>query len=191
MRFVKQLMVGLVAVMALVGGTGIVTASADSQGTQPDPSWVVAANAASGAGGPITRATVIRRAQDWVNERVPYSQTSYHHDRNGTYRQDCSGYISEAWDLRTSMVTWTLPQVSTPLHSLDDLRQGDMIDRTGGGIPTSTQHVVLFDRWADSHHQSAWIYEEAHTGTVARHVTYGRSYLVANSYHPYRYKNIR
>jgi hypothetical protein len=183
MRMVKHALLAVAALLALTVGTGISTASASNQGP-PDPPSVVAANAATKPGGPITRKEVIRRAKDWVNERVPYSETSWHHDRNGTYRQDCSGYVSMAWHLPTSMVTWTLPQVATRLHSLDDLRQGDMIDK-------ESQHVVLFDSWVDSHHTVARVYEEAHRGTVAQHDTYGRNYLIANGFHPYRYRNIR
>jgi len=184
MRIVKHVLLGLAIGLALTYGAGIMTASAaDNQGPPDSPS-VVAANAATNPGAPITRSEVIRRAWDWVHERVPYSQTSWHHDRNGTYRQDCSGYVSMAWHLPTSMVTWTLPQVSIRLHSLDDLRQGDMIDM-------EADHVVLFDRWADSHHQVARVLEEAHTGTVARYSTYGRAYLINNGFHPYRYRNIR
>ena len=38
----------------------------------------------------ITRATVLARAQAWVDKPVPYSQAKYHLG----YRTDCSGYVS-------------------------------------------------------------------------------------------------
>jgi hypothetical protein len=43
--------------------------------------------------GKITRAEVIARAQDWVNRKIPYSQTA----TTDGYRQDCSGMVSMAW----------------------------------------------------------------------------------------------
>ena len=43
--------------------------------------------------GKITRDEIISRAQDWVNRKIPYSQTS----TTDGYRQDCSGYVSMAW----------------------------------------------------------------------------------------------
>lgn len=46
----------------------------------------------------ISRDEVISRAQDWVNRRIPYSQTQY----TDGYRQDCSGYVSMAWKSSTS-----------------------------------------------------------------------------------------
>ena len=39
----------------------------------------------------ITREQIMSRAQVWVDQKVPYSQTQ---TKDG-YRQDCSGYVSE------------------------------------------------------------------------------------------------
>jgi hypothetical protein len=49
---------------------------------------------------------IISNAKTWLNPPVPYSKTAYH---NG-YRQDCSGYVSMAWELGTSETTSTLAQ---------------------------------------------------------------------------------
>ena len=66
--------------------------------------------AASQVGGAISRDEVIERAQFWVDWRVPYSQSSWYPDPQGRhYRQDCSGMVSMAWHLSTSLATWTLP----------------------------------------------------------------------------------
>src|SRR5690348_11217979 len=75
------------------------------------------ASAASSVDGPITRSEVIARAQYWVDHRVPYSQSAYYPDPQGrTYRTDCSGYVSMAWHLGSSLVTSTLPNVSTQIN---------------------------------------------------------------------------
>src|SRR4051812_33452029 len=109
------------------------------------------ASAASSVDGPITRSEVLARAQYWVDKHVPYSQSVYAPDPQGRgYRSDCSGYVSMAWHLGTSLVTQTLPQVSTQI-SYDDLLPGDALDR-------EDEHVVLFDHWVDSKHTTAQVY---------------------------------
>ncbi|MFB6691502.1 hypothetical protein ACFCX3_13310 [Streptomyces virginiae] len=140
----------------------------------------------SSVGGDITRSEILARAQSWVDARVPYSQSAYRTDDNGTYRQDCSGLISMAWHISVSgtnygATTWTLPNYAIRLGSLDDLQPGDAIDNI-------SQHVVLFTGWADSAHTKANIIEEPRPGLTARATTYSRSYLVSNGYQPYRYK---
>ncbi|MFF0297632.1 hypothetical protein ACFYST_05200 [Kitasatospora sp. NPDC004614] len=152
------------------------------------PQGLSAGAAASGVNGAITRDEVIARAQSWVDQGVPYSQTSYWTDSNGTYRQDCSGFISMAWHLSTAGTnygdtTWTLPNYATQLGSYDDLKPGDMLDN----IDT---HVVLFKEWADSGHTVATVMEEAHSGTDARISTRTRSDLTSGNFRPYRYDNI-
>ncbi|RSS44238.1 VCBS repeat-containing protein [Streptomyces sp. WAC08241] len=143
----------------------------------------------SDVNGEITREEILARAQSWIDQQVPYSQTRYHSDRNGKYRQDCSGFVSMAWHLKASAsnnygaTTWTLPNYAVRLGSLDDLRPGDMIDRI-------QSHVVLFKGWTDSSHTTAVVLEEAHSGTNARQSTRSRSYLLDNGFLPYRYKKV-
>ncbi|MEU1228049.1 VCBS repeat-containing protein [Streptomyces sp. NPDC005828] len=142
-------------------------------------------------GDPITRDEVLRRAQSWIDQAVPYSQTAYHTDANGTYRQDCSGFISMAWGLASSAsnnygaTTWTLPNYADQLAGYEDLKPGDMLDN----IDT---HVVMFKAWKDAAHTVAIIQEEARPGTTAREDSsyYTTSYLSTNGFKPYRYKNI-
>ncbi len=141
---------------------------------------------------PITRSTVMARAQSWVTEGVPYNRNAYNSDSNGTYRQDCSGFVSMAWALPSSPAnnygetTGTLPNFATELNSLDDLKPGDMLDN----IAT---HVVLFKSWANARHTRAVILEEAHSGSTAREDArfYTRGYLTAHRYRPYRYNGIQ
>ena len=51
-----------------------------------------------GSSGGISRDEVINRAQDWVNRKIPYSQSK----TTDGYRQDCSGLVSMAWKSSTS-----------------------------------------------------------------------------------------
>lgn len=133
--------------------------------------WVGAAAIGGGAprcsaGGPTSPAgppassSAIARAQSWVEAHVPYSQSSYFTNQYGTYRQDCSGYVSMAWGLPASMTTYSLPTVSHPIAK-DDLRAGDILLKPG--------HTLIFDRWASPERADYWAYEEQHTGTVAVH----------------------
>jgi cell wall-associated NlpC family hydrolase len=88
--------------------------------------------------GGISRDTIIARAQDWVNRRVPYSQSDY----TDGYRQDCSGYVSMAW------------ASSQPGHSTYNMQEiCYRIDRSqlqpGDAILNPNQHVLLFHYWVD------------------------------------------
>lgn len=51
-----------------------------------------------GTTGKITRDEIMSRAQNWVDRRIPYSQTQ----TTDGYRQDCSGYVSMAWKSSTA-----------------------------------------------------------------------------------------
>ena len=72
-----------------------------------------------GGNGGVTRSEAIDRAQAWVDAKVPYSQTSYYQG----YRQDCSGYVSMAWELSQSYVTQDFPSFCTKI-SKSDLKKG-------------------------------------------------------------------
>ncbi|MER5495429.1 VCBS repeat-containing protein [Streptomyces sp. NPDC002490] len=139
---------------------------------------------ASSVGGAISRTEILQRAQYWVDQRVPYSQTAYHRDPQGrTYRTDCSGLVSMAWHLPTSAVTSTLPNYSSKLAGLDNLQPGDALNDV-------SSHVMLFVGWTDGTRTSAKIIEHARPDTVARPMTYSRSYLVQKGFEPYRYNKV-
>lgn len=101
-----------------------------------------------------TREDIIERAQSWVKQRVPYSQSSYH----AGYRQDCSGFVSMAWSLDRSYSTSTLPSVSTRV-SRDDAKPGDAVLRPG--------HVVVFAEWKNEKAGTFYAYEQRTWGKVA------------------------
>jgi hypothetical protein len=135
-------------------------------------------------GGPITRAEVIRRAKNWSDRNIQYSQANYAWDINNgrRYRTDCSGFVSMAWALTTSRTTLNLHGVATRI-SWPDLKPGDMILLAG-------THVQLFEKWANANHTVMWIYEEASPDQDMNHETISLAYLRNHGYVPWTYNNI-
>ncbi len=90
----------------------------------------------------------VQRAKSWVDRAIRYNQNSWFEG----YRQDCSGLVSMAWELKDSWgrpisaVTSTLPQYAVTLSSRSQLQPGDAINNRGIG---NGGHVVLFVRWVD------------------------------------------
>jgi hypothetical protein len=125
----------------------------------------------------------VKRAQSWVDDHVSYSQSRTHTNRYGTYRQDCSGYVSLAWALPSSYTTATLPDVSFPIDE-SDLRRGDILLHFA--TRKTSGHVVMFDRWVDAAHTSYVVYEET-PSTGASHHTIPYAYWSGHgTYVPYR-----
>jgi hypothetical protein len=113
------------------------------------------ASAESSVGGTIGTSEILSRAKNWYDRDIPYSQTSTATDVNGRYyRTDCSGFVSMAWHLSSSLTTSTLPDVSTVI-SKSSLRPGDALDNTSDG------HVVLFVKWLDKSEGTFSFYQEA------------------------------
>lgn len=118
------------------------------------------------------------RAQSWVDEEVPYSQTSYHTNQYGTYRQDCSGYVSLVWGLARSYTTYTLPSIAHPITK-DELRAGDIMLRPG--------HTLIFEKWTNADRTSYWAYEQQRPGRLATHYVVPYPYWPGNGeFVPYR-----
>jgi len=120
-------------------------------------------------GDAITRVQITTRAQDWINSQVPYSQTEGWQDSavGGPYRMDCSGFVSMAWALPTSMVTSTLPEVAAVT---DANISGDANLNPGDALDDTADHVVLFDHWTDS--SGDFAYDAEHTyGQLANQST--------------------
>jgi hypothetical protein len=135
--------------------------------------------------GTITRAQILARAQLWLNEQVPYSQTSWWRDADGIYRQDCSGYVSMAWALDQSIDFWT-GNLNTVSHVVPaaQLLPGDIL--------LSNSHTVLFAGWADPQHTAFDYYEESHTGTNARFVVDAPiDRFLAGGFTPFRYDGVQ
>ena len=118
------------------------------------------AHAASTVGGQISSSEVLARAQSWVNEGVPYNQDGFKTDSNGTYREDCSGFVSMAWHLSTAgnndgLTTQTLPSVSSQI-SFSQLQPGDALDYTA-------EHTFLFAGWTNQSSGSFTYYADSNT----------------------------
>ncbi|HEY3318536.1 MAG TPA: hypothetical protein VGK50_08955 [Coriobacteriia bacterium] len=135
------------------------------------------ARAAFNSPGDFNRAQVAMRADQWVKDSPYYSQTDWYHG----YRQDCSGFVSMAWGLGDSYVTWTLPDVAWPIHK-SDLTLGDIMLNTA-------DHVVLFDRWANPQQTAYWEWELAGSTNrpVHRVVPYPFWTSDRDNYKPYRF----
>lgn len=132
-----------------------------------------------GTSGGISRDEIINRAQDWVNRRVPYSQSA----TTDGYRQDCSGMVSMAWkSSKPGHTTYNMQEICTKI-SKSDLKRGD-------AILLPSDHVVLFDKWLDSNHDQFMEYAEHTTGQVAAHDQRSYSYYSSNGYFPCRYKSV-
>ncbi|MFE5586161.1 hypothetical protein [Kitasatospora sp. NPDC056531] len=146
------------------------------------------AQAASTAGGTITRSEVLARAQSWVNEGVPYNQQGYKTDANGTYREDCSGYVSMAWHLTDSLTTQTLPNVSTTI-SFSQLKAGDALDYTA-------DHTFLFAGWTNqstgdfTYYAESNKYDPTHGPTKANINSSSLEGWPTGNYTALRYNNI-
>jgi len=139
------------------------------------------------------RPLVINRAAVWMTGwnggPVPYSQSTAAGDLFKGYRRDCSGFAS--WALAyakpgTNTVGLASSTYTTHMSSMQNLKMGDLvIDATG---TSTTRHVVIFEKWANSAHSSYWAYEQSGDGgTHHRTRTYG---LGSDQYDPYRPKKL-
>lgn len=118
--------------------------------------------------------SIAENAETWLHPPIPYSQQNWY---NG-YRTDCSGYVSMAWGLGSSYVTWTLPQVSYQINK-NDLQSGDI-------LLNIDEHVLIFDKWANSDKSYYYAYEQTPPQAVYHIVEY--PYWYGNGdYVPYRY----
>jgi hypothetical protein len=113
-------------------------------------------------GDAITRAQIIARADDWIDNQVPYSQTEGWEDSaaGGPYRMDCSGFVSMAWGLPTSLTTETLPDQGVSTVT-DSNISGDTNLGAGDALDYTADHTVLFDHWTDSSGDFAYDAEHA------------------------------
>ncbi|MGN9840852.1 hypothetical protein ACTMTI_22285 [Nonomuraea sp. H19] len=155
------------------------------------------AQAASSVDGEIVRSETLTRAQYWVNERIVYSQSRWRGDSAGrNYRTDCSGYVSLAWHLGSSLNTTGFSSWSgkTVLGSIHDLKPGDAILKSG--------HIELFAMWKDpnDHTDGAYVYSlngptdgDWAKGPIKNsHGQVGfNTWADMNTYRPIRYNKIR
>ncbi|MFE9538139.1 peptidoglycan-binding protein [Streptomyces sp. NPDC006691] len=133
----------------------------------------------------ITRAEIINRAKTWVSAAVPYNMEAYWTDG---YRQDCSGYVSMAWDLGTNEWTGSLAKFAVRM-TRDELQPGDILLFHNPANPNKGSHVVIFGGWTDYTHNYYTAYEQTPPGTRKQATPYAYWKNSAN-YVPYRYKGL-
>ncbi|KAL0227734.1 hypothetical protein RCL1_003877 [Eukaryota sp. TZLM3-RCL] len=130
--------------------------------------------------GCVTRATIMSRAQRWVNEKVPFSQYKIY----GGYRTDAFGFISMSWIL--SQPGERRQSIMEYAHriSKNDLQPGDALIADSIVV----NHIVLFGGWANSGKSEYYSYEQ-HTskGAIRRKIPY--SYWTPE-YIPIRLNNV-
>ncbi len=138
-------------------------------------------------GGPITREQILARARYWAAMGVPYSMAAFTNDPQGkSYRTDCSGLVSMALKLETSLSTVTLPSQVLPI-SKADLQPGDIVGNLGGGTAGADGHVMVFARWADSSMSTFFTVEETPPKAVERTRVWGSAPYAS---HAWRYRNL-
>ncbi|GGU87568.1 hypothetical protein GCM10010275_24490 [Streptomyces litmocidini] len=132
-----------------------------------------------------TRAEIINRAKEWVAAQVPYSMEKYWSDG---YRQDCSGYISMAWNLRSNEWTGSLGRFAERIDRTE-LQPGDILLFHNPANPTRGSHVTIFGGWTDYTHTSYIAYEQTkpRTRKQATPMAYWEN---SDRYVPYRYKGV-
>ncbi|MGW6295843.1 peptidoglycan-binding protein [Streptomyces sp. NPDC055058] len=132
-----------------------------------------------------TRADIINRAKKWVTAKVPYSMTSYWSDG---YRQDCSGYVSMAWNLAGNEWTGSLGNYADKITK-DELQPGDMLLFHNQSDPHAGSHVVLFGGWTDHTRTYYVAYEQTRPHTRRQSTPYAY-WSDSARYVPYRYKGV-
>ncbi|MGM1057881.1 hypothetical protein [Saccharothrix sp. Mg75] len=138
---------------------------------------------------PISRSEALGRAASW--REVPYSQTAFHTNRYGTYRTDCSGFVSMAFGLPDAphggLNTVDLIAVSTRIAK-DELLPADVLIDPNGD--RTSRHVVLFEAWVD-HDRTHYLGLEqcSGLGTVRRTLAYPYRGSPAG-YLPYRLNHV-
>ncbi|MEU7864490.1 hypothetical protein, partial [Nonomuraea sp. NPDC049141] len=131
---------------------------------------------------PMTRSQALVRAQSWITARVPYSQSACHSNQYGSYRTDCSGFISMAWGLSRSYTTFDIHLVSHTIARAD-LKPGDALNDVDS-------HIALFVRWDDAQQTKPVVREQAGPdGSPTIERVWSAAY--ASGYTPIRYNNIR
>ncbi|MFC9244517.1 peptidoglycan-binding protein [Streptomyces sp. NPDC057136] len=132
-----------------------------------------------------TRADIINRAKVWVSAQVPYSMKKYWSDG---YRQDCSGFVSMAWNLPRNEWTGSLDQYGTRI-SREKLQPGDILLFHNPADPSKGSHVTIFGGWTDYRHTHYTAYEQARPRT-RKQATPMAYWNNSDRYVAYRYRGL-
>ncbi|WP_435841907.1 peptidoglycan-binding protein [Streptomyces fragilis] len=132
---------------------------------------------------PASRGEIIERARRWTEAGVPYDMERTWADG---YRQDCSGFVSMAWDLPGNAWTGNLEDYAVRI-SQEELSPGDILLHHDSADPETGSHVVIFGGWTDYTHTRYVAYEQTRPHAVRRVLDY--PYPVdGDRYVPYRYR---
>ncbi|MBA4860464.1 peptidoglycan-binding protein [Streptomyces sp. PSKA54] len=133
-----------------------------------------------------TRAEIINRAKQWVAAKVPYSMAKFWADG---YRQDCSGFVSMAWNLGTNEWTGSLGGYAVRIGK-EQLQPGDILLFHNPADPVKGSHVTVFGGWTDYTHTQYIAYEQVRPNTRRKSTPYAY-WSHSGSYVPYRYKGLK
>ncbi|MFF3779797.1 peptidoglycan-binding protein [Streptomyces sp. NPDC001933] len=132
-----------------------------------------------------SRTDIVNRAKKWVSAKVPYSMTKYWADG---YRQDCSGYVSMAWNLPGNEWTGSLAEFGKKI-AREKLQPGDILLFHNPADPSKGSHVTIFGGWTDYTHTHYTAYEQ--TKPHARKKKTPMAYWTnSGNYVAYRYKGL-
>lgn len=140
----------------------------------------------SAAARTTSRAEIITRAKRWVAAKVPYSMQKFAADG---YRQDCSGFVSMAWNLGGNEWTGSLGRYATRI-SKEELKPGDILLFHNPANPERGSHVTIFGGWTDYTRSYYLAYEQArpHARRQATPYAYWNN---GDRYLAYRYNGLR
>ncbi|WP_372351473.1 peptidoglycan-binding protein [Streptomyces sp. KL116D] len=133
-----------------------------------------------------TRAAIINRAKTWVAAKVPYNMDKYWTDG---YRQDCSGFVSMAWDLPGNEWTGSLATYGTRITKAQ-LQPGDILLFHNPADPEKGSHVTIFGGWTDYTRTYYIAYEQTRPGTRKQATPYAY-WSNSSRYLAYRYKGVK
>ncbi|MEU2584699.1 peptidoglycan-binding protein [Streptomyces avermitilis] len=134
---------------------------------------------------PTIRAAIIDRARTWTTAGIPYRMSAYWSDG---YRQDCSGFVSMAWNLGDNEWTDSLDKFGVRI-SKEEIKPGDILLFHNPDNPEKGSHVVLFGGWTDYTHTENLAYEE--TPPIARMQATPYAYWSnSDRYVAYRYMSV-
>ncbi|MEU1334266.1 peptidoglycan-binding protein [Streptomyces sp. NPDC005865] len=132
-----------------------------------------------------TRAEILARAEKWIAAKVPYDMGKFWSDG---YRQDCSGFVSMAWNLAGNEWTGSLPTYAVRIAK-EQLKPGDILLFHNPADPTKGSHVTLFGGWTDAAHAHYTAYEQTRPHARKQTTPYGY-WSNADRYLAYRYKGV-
>ncbi|WP_436738718.1 NlpC/P60 family protein [Streptomyces sp. BBFR102] len=134
---------------------------------------------------PTTREAIIERAEKWTRAKVPYAMDGYGADG---YRQDCSGFVSMAWNLGRSEWTGSLAGFAERITK-DELRPGDILLFHNAENPEKGSHVTLFGGWTNSSRTQYTAYEQTRPATRRQATPYAY-WTNGSRFLPYRYRGL-